>query len=140
MRGMVENGREPYAWELAKEAFQRDGRAGGFERLLGNTIAFGGHVWSSPNEFLMAYPVRIETDGSLVHDDEDADLWVIHLAALRDRSGRAGSAERMGRLLETFHRLLPYSLPWVGWHRHGNPVMRIYRWDKLLARFAPVLR
>lgn len=67
-----------------------------------------GYVYSAPDYFAMARPVsRSINVGDLeaVHPREECDAWFIWLAV--------GDLQKL-------LKLLPFDLPWVGWHRQGR--------------------
>lgn len=117
-----------FAWQRAKEVWQQD-NAEAFEVLLGRYMAVGALVWSSPEEFFLALPVRVRSDGELRHDDVAGDTWFVHLAALA-----VSACGRPSAFLERFLARAPYELPWVAWHRRQSKRLHRYRWSTLVAR------
>lgn len=109
-----------HPFKLADEALRRGGFNGSLSALLGHYIRTGGYVWSSPTEFILACPVRIDAaTGTMTHTDDNPDTWFVHVAA----SGIGGAVRR-------FLSLAPYTLPFVAWHRgaKGDSRLRRYPW------------
>jgi hypothetical protein len=67
-----------------------------------------GWVISTPEVFLLGRPVPRSADAAdlrAVYPPEECDAWFVWLGV--------GSAERL-------LALMPYDLPWIGWHRQGR--------------------
>ena len=98
-------------WQKAKR-WQMENSEVRFEELL---VLFceDGYVWSSPTEFMLFVPVRVES-GEIVEGEPNA--WYVQLAAGKDRPFR--------RLME----IAPMPMDYVCWHR-GTEVLRVYSWD-----------
>jgi hypothetical protein len=127
-----------YAWQRAKEAWEDQHTGIAFEDLVGRYISEGGYVYSAPDLFVLAMPVRKSTDGRCVHDDEEGDAWFLKLAALSSEASQ--EVKRIGptELLARFMKLAPYALPYVIWERQRSNRLHRYKWDQLEARFAHI--
>lgn len=92
-------------WQLEKSEVR-------FEELL---VLFceDGYVWSSPTEFMLFEPVRLE-DGKIMEGEPNA--WYVQLAA--------GTNRPFLRLMN----LAPHPLEYVCWHR-GTEKLRVYQWE-----------
>jgi hypothetical protein len=128
-----------HAWKRAKEAYLRDNPPMAFEILLGTAVAAGGYVYSTPDLFIIAFPVYFDEYGRMVHSDDEGDTWFVHLAALSGEVRAASSHKRPTEAMKRFLNLAPYALPFVAWHRHGKPKVHRYTWNQLEARIADQL-
>lgn len=122
-----------YAWQIAKEKWERDNPGKSFENLLGGYIKEGCYVWSAPTEFCLAAPVRIDEDGRIFHDPDNGDTWFVHLAARTDLGNL-----RAGEALLPFIERAPYMLPFVAWHRRNGRLHR-WAWEDFLRHLNPLL-
>jgi hypothetical protein len=94
-----------------------------FAQLIAAHGERGGHVFVTPEVFVMARPVCMSWDEDQICDPQqvatEPDCWHIWLLA-----GDASAALRF----------LPYPLPFVSWHRRH--ALRFHRFEHVLQRFA----
>lgn len=107
-------------WQRAKDWWNQFGDGQPFETLLGQYLAGGHYVWSSPSEFVLAAEVRL--DGYLMVRATHPNAWFIHLAAAAH--GKFDPA--------AFVRLAPRPHQSVCYHRRGR--LHVIRWDQFAGR------
>ena len=86
-----------------------------FETILGGHLKYG-YVYTGPDAFVLARPWRIDALDraiELATPIADPDCWFVWLAAGR---------------LDRFVDLAPHSLPYLAWHRRGEP--KVWAWPQ----------
>lgn len=98
-------------------------RGWNFEQDLGFYL-LNGYVFSTPDRFLMAKPVR-KNIGEADWHPECPDCWYVHYAGGKD-------------CLDWFVNRAPYMLPFIGWTRNKgkNQGFRAYPSSLLCAKLA----
>lgn len=117
-----------YAWQIAKQTWESQNPGKSFETLLGRYVAEGGVVWSEPSSFLLGCRVSVEHDGSLRHDPEQGDTWLVHLVATT-----SPALEDPKQVLRQFMRLAPHPLEWICWHRRKSKRLHLHPWNRCAA-------
>jgi len=88
---------------------------GNFEAALGEYLR-DHFVWSSPTEFIMASPVRVE-DRDVYFGDGEPNAWFVYLAA---------GSNPFRRFLE----IAPRDYEWLAWRRHNQPRYNVWRTER----------
>jgi hypothetical protein len=112
--------------ELAAQVYTREECSASFREDL-EAHLLTGYVHSTPTAFVMARPVSVLADESLILDPwhsfprEDQDAWLVWLAA-----------GDLASLLVLF----PYQLPLIGWQKRNK--LRFHGFVSTLARLRKV--
>lgn len=107
-------------WQRARDWWLECGDGQPFETLVGQYIAGGHYVWSSPTEFVLAAEVRLHN--GVMAQSVSPNAWFLHLAAAA--KGQFHPA--------AFLRLAPRPHETVCWHRRGR--LQVFRWAQFAGR------